>query len=318
MHQLFEEHLELLQGQDKAEGTIQQYKGGLGAFSDWLGEEEKEPTEVSTRDIQRYLSWLKNDREYASGTIRGYASCISVFFENLENTGVIEEDPTEPVKVSDYASGETRKQQETKERRVWLSQEEMSQLVENVPAPTVRNRLLVLFQYFTGLRRQEVVDVKLEDIDREERMVKVQGKGNVLNTAFWQPKLDGLLTAWLDGGHRNSSPYAEESEYLFLSEAAPKLSGEYLNTVVRRGAEKAGLQEILYRDANDRPRYKYTSHALRHSFAMHWLQNGGSLGTLSKQMAHSSITTTEIYGEILDERAKEEYEQYAPDIDFSF
>ncbi|UWG48184.1 XerD/XerC family integrase [Halanaeroarchaeum sp. HSR-CO] len=318
MHEIFDDHLDLLRGQDKAKGTIKQYQGGLKAYSEWLEEQGIEPEGASTRDIQRYLSFLKNEREYAPGTVRGYYSCISGFYKNLDNTGVIEEDPTEGITLSNYASRETRKQQETKERRVWLSQEEMSQLVENVPAPTVRNRLLVLFQYFTGLRRQEVVDVKLEDIDRKERMVKVQGKGNVLNTAFWQPKMDGLLTAWLDGGYRGSSPHAEESPYLFLSQAAPQLSGEYVNRIVKEAAEEAGIQEVLFEDARGRSHYKYTSHALRHSFAMHWLQNGGSLATLSKQMAHSSITTTEIYGEILDERAKEEYDQYAPDIDLSF
>jgi site-specific recombinase XerD len=50
---------------------------------------------------------------------------------------------------------------------------------------------------------------------------------------------------------------------------------------------------------------------------MHWLQNGGSIEGLSKNLAHASVTTTEIYGEILDERAREEYEQYAPDIDLN-
>lgn len=318
MHQSLEEYLEVLRGQDKAEGTIKQYQGGLKAYSEWLEEEGIEPKGASTRDIQRYLSWLKNDREYAPGTIRGYYSSVSVFYSNLDNTGVIEEDPTEGITISNYASTETRKQQETKERRVWLTQDEMNKLVENVPAPKVRNRLLVLFQYFTGLRRQEVADVQLEDIDRERRMVKVQGKGDVLNTAYWQPKLDGLMTAWLDGGHRDSSPYAEESPYLFLSETAPYVSGEYLNTVVIRAAREAGIQEVLYEDRQGRSHNKYTSHALRHSFAMHWLQNGGSIEALSKHMAHSSVTTTEIYGEILDKRAKEEYEKYAPDIDLSF
>lgn len=48
---------------------------------------------------------------------------------------------------------------------------------------------------------------------------------------------------------------------------------------------------------------------------MHWLQNGTSIEGLSKQMTHSSVTTTEIYGEILDERAGEEYEKYGPDIE---
>lgn len=174
----------------------------------------------------------------------------------------------------------------------------------------------MLFQYYTGLRRQEVVDFRLDDLDREARLVRVRGKGNTLNTAHWRAKFDGLLTTWLDGGYRSASPYADESPYLFLSESGPSVSGDSLNEIVVEAARNAGFQEVLYTDAKSRNRYKYTSHVLRHSFAMHWLQNGGSIGGLSKHLAHASVTTTEIYGEILDQRAKEEYDQFAPDVDF--
>jgi integrase/recombinase XerD len=94
------------------------------------------------------------------------------------------------------------------------------------------------------------------------------------------------------------------------------LSGGHLNDIVKQAAENAGIQEVLYKDSAGRRHFKITSHTLRHSFAMHWLENGGSMEGLSKNLAHSSVTTTEIYGEILDERASEEYEKFAPDIDF--
>jgi len=316
MHASLEEYYEILQGQDKAEGTLQRYQGGLEAYSSWLDEEELSPHDITTRDLQRYLSWLKTDREYAPKTIRGYFSAISGYYSDLEAAGELDEDPTEAITLADYAARETLKEQATKERRVWLTQDQLRQVVENVPAPTIRNRLMVLFQYYTILRRQEVVDVTLDDLDREQRQVQVRGKHDTVHTAHWQPKLDSLLSAWLDSGYRAASPYAEESPYLFVPDSGPQVSGDRLNKIVVQAARNAGIQEVLYEDAAGRNRYKYTSHALRHSFAMHWLQNGGSLDDLSKHLAHSSVTTTEIYGEILKERASEEYEQYAPNIDF--
>lgn len=318
MHDTLHEHLEVLKGQDKAQGTIQRYTGALKAYSEWLEEEDTEPEEVGSLDLQRYLSWLKNERGYAPKTIRGYFSSVSGLYRNLKMAGEIEDDPTEDIRVSNYASRETLQEQETKEERVWLTKEEIHSLVENVPEPTIRNRLLVLFQYFTGLRRQEVVDVRLDDLDRENRLVRVRGKGNKLHTAHWQPKLDGLLTQWLDKGYRASSPYADESPYLFVSESAPSVSGDRLNKIVVQAAKNAGIQEVAYEDAMGRNRYKYTSHNLRHSFAVHWLENGGSIEALSKHMAHSSVTTTEIYGEILDKRADDEYKKFAPDVEMSF
>jgi integrase/recombinase XerD len=315
MHEPLEEYLEILQAQDKAEGTLLRYEGSLNAFSEWLQEEDISPYEVSKRDLQRYLAWLKNDREYAPKTIHGYFSPVSGFYQDLESSGEIETDPSEDVSASNYADKVTKTEKVTKEKRSWLETEEVTQLVDNVPAPNLRNRLLVLFMYYTGLRRQEVSDVRIDDLDREDRRVNVRGKGDKVHTAHWQPQLDTLLTRWLDMGKRDASPYANESPYLFVSDSAEKVSGDRITKVVRKAAENAGLQEVLYEDASGRNRYKITSHTLRHSYAVHWIENGGSIEALSKSMAHDSVTTTEIYAEILDKRAKEEYEKFGPKLD---
>lgn len=311
-----EEFIEILEGTGKSEGTIKHYATGLEQFSDWIETEGLTIDEVTPRDVQRYLSALKSEHGYAPKTVRLRFTAISQFYKDLTNNGADFDDPTDPVKVADYAPKTTKKEEITKQKHVWLTEDELKQIVENVPAPTLRNRLVVLFQYYTALRRQEVVNVKIDDLDRENRRVKVRGKGGKNNTAHWQPKLDGLLTAWLDGGYRDASPYARESEYVFVTESTPQMSASRVSYIIVEAAKNAGLQEVLYIDADGRKRYKYTSHTLRHSFAMHWLQNGGSIEALSKVLAHNSVTTTEIYGEILEERAKEEYEQYAPDIDF--
>lgn len=133
--QELDEYFELLKGQDKSEGTLQQYSGGLNAFSDWVEQEEIDDlTTVTTRDIQRYLAWLKNERGYAPKTIRGYFSPVSGFYANLKATGEIEDDPTDDVVVADYASEETLKERESKERRVYFTEGELEQVVENVPS----------------------------------------------------------------------------------------------------------------------------------------------------------------------------------------
>lgn len=316
MHAQMEEFLDILRGQDKAEGTINEYRKGLRQFSSWLDEEGLNPEKVTSRDLQRYLSYLKTDKGYAPKTIRVRFVAVRRFYDDLTGSGVIPDDPTSNVTVTDYAPKRTRVEEVTKEPRKWLAKNELRKLVENVPAPQLRNRLLILFQYYTGLRRKEVCDVKLDDLDREERRVQVRGKNGKAHTAHWRPKLDGLLTAWLDSGYRSASPYARESDYLFLTESSPQLSDGHLNDIVKQAAENAGIQEVLYEDAAGRRHFKITSHTLRHSFAMHWLENGGSIEGLSKNLAHSSVTTTEIYGEILDERAKDEYDKFAPDIDW--
>lgn len=315
MHDEMTEFLEREQATDKAESTVTQYRKALALYSDWLNAEGLAPGDVGHRDLQRYLGYLKSDKGYAPKTIRLKFSAVRQFYADLITANGDHDNPAEPITVTDYAPKRTRKERYTKERRGWVPKDEVTQLVENVPAPTLRNRLVVLFQYFTGLRRQEVSAVELTDLDRDQRQVQVRGKGGKVHTAHWQPMLDGLLTGWLDGGYRKASPYARESPYLFVTESSPRLTGRRINEIVKQAAENAGLQEVLCTDAAGKRQHRITSHILRHSFAMHWLQNGGSIEALSKHLAHSSVTTTEIYGEILDERAQEEYQEFAPQID---
>lgn len=318
MHDEMEDYPGFLKGTDKANSTVKQYRKGLEEFSDWIAGEGLEVEEVETRDVQRFLSFLKTEREFAPKTIRLRFTAVSQFYKDLEihDSGI--EDPTDDVRVADFCSKATRREEVTKEKHIWLSKDEVRQLVGNVPTPGIRNRLLIMFQYYTGLRRQEVADVKLEDIDREERRVRVRGKNNTIQTVHWQPRLDGLMSQWLDGGFRASSPYAEESEYLFLSNRNEKMTGSRINEIVKIAAENAGLQEVLYEDARGAKQYKVTSNILRHSFGMHYLQNGGSMEALSKLMAHSSLATTQTYADVLEDRAKEEYEEFAPDIEIEF
>lgn len=318
MHAEMEEFLELLRGMDRSEGTVKQYRLGLENFSEWIDAEQLEIRSVGPRDVQRFLAYMKNDRGFAPKTIRVRFTGVSQFYKDITNNGIDFDNPTGPIEIGDYAPDETKRAQVTKQEHIWMEKEQVKQIVENAPAPKLRNRLIILFQYFTALRRQEVVDVKLEDIDREHRKVKVRGKHDNHLTARWQPRIDGLMNAWIDGGYRDSYSQAEESSYLFLSRAAPKLGADRVNDIVVEAADRAGIQKILYQDVNGNNRYKYTSHTLRHSFAMHHLQNGGSFEGLSHLLGHSDLETTQIYAEMLEDRADAEYEQYAPDIEMTF
>lgn len=312
------EYFDRKKGQTWKDGTIKVYRRGLEDFSDWLDAEGLAIEEVTYEDLERYLSFLSHDKGFAPKTIRSRYSPINQFFADFTHHGGERDNPAAPVEISGYAKKETKRKQVTKENHTWLSKDEVSQLVENVPAPGTRNRALVLFQYFTGLRRQEVVDVKLADIDRERRIVKVQGKNDYIHKTKWQPKLDRLLTAWLDMGRRDSSPYANESPYLFLTQSTPQLSPSRVSDIVREAASTAGLQEQLYTDAGGTPRYKITSHTLRHSFAMHVMENGADHSEVAALLAHQTEDTAKVYAEMSEQRTLEAYDKYAPDIDFTF
>lgn len=303
--------IESEQGKNKAERTVEKYARGLEDFSTWLAENERDVTDVDFLDIQNYLSYLTNDQKYADKTVYGKFVPVRLFYNQLKKLDRVDDNPVEEVDITDYidSTRSTRTEEKTNKSRIYLSKEELMELVDNVPAPRLRNRLCILFLYYTGLRVSEVTHIKLDNLNREQRTVEVEIKGGDSHTAIWHEKLDGLLTQWLDYGYRESYPTAEDSEYLFVTNTTERLSASRLNEIINEAANNAGLQEVIYEDTLGRKRKKISAHTLRHSFAMHFLQEGGSFEALSNRLAHSSVTTTEIYGEVEDDRGMEEYEE---------
>lgn len=309
------EFYDIVRGQDKKDKTIQEYRRGLSKFESWLQDEcEHDIPEVTINDIRNYLQWL-SEQGYAPGSVRCFYTPVSKFYENLSETE-IDADPTDNIKISNYASSDSLREKHSKQKKIFLTENQLEELVDTVRSPVIRNRLMVLFMYFTGLRREEVVKVQIDDLDREDRKVRVRGKGSKNHVAYWQPKLDGLLSTYLNGPYRDASPYAKDSDYVFVSNWGESVSAETLNEIIVEAAEDAGLQEILFTDQRGREHNKITSHVLRHSFGMNFLSNGGSIEALSKLMAHSKIETTQIYAEVLEERSREEYDEYGPDLDW--
>lgn len=299
------------QGKKKKENTVYTYANGLEEFSKWLDQEGISPLDVDFVDLGNYMTYLMNDRGLANSTAETKFSPINLYYKYLIKLKKIDENPTDNFDAGDYIEWDRTKTKEVRgDERVHLTKEELEKIVEGCPAPKLRNRLLLQFIYYTGLRVSEAVNVKLEDLDRKERLVRVSAKGDKEHTGVWQEDLDGLMTQWLDYGYRDSYPTADDSPYLFITARSEHISVRRVNGILDEAASNAGIQEIIFTDARGRKFKKVTPHKLRHSFAMHFLNDGGSIEALSNRLAHSSIITTEIYGQVEDERGIDEYNTF--------
>lgn len=303
-------YIKTQQGKSNKEGTVYKYAKGLEVFSQWIEQEGISVRAADFIDVGNYIAYLINDKEYADKTVHLKFTPVRGYYSHLEKLGEISENPAEKVDTTEYyKTSRTRTEERTGKRRVYLTKDEIKDLVDNVPAPRLRNRLIILFMYYTGLRRSEVCRVKLDDLNREHRTVQVEVKGGDTHTAVWHSKLDGLMTQWLDYGYRDSYPPAEGSPYLFVTRASEQLSSKRLGDIVDKAATNADLQDVMYEDARGREYKRISCHTLRHSFAMSFLEDGGSIEALSNRLAHNSVLTTEIYGEVKDNRGIEEYNQ---------
>jgi integrase/recombinase XerD len=192
-----------------------------------------------------------------------------------------------------------------------LSPNEKEQLCEHVPAPQIRNELLIRFLWQTGLREHEVRNVRLQDLDRDERIVNIYSEKVYKDREVgYQPSVDFLMNQWLDSGYRDRFSSASDSEYVFVSRKAEKLTEGRVNDVVKKAAENAGIQDTYDDDAAGNTRHTVTAHALRHSFAVQSLKNGMDVRFLQELMGHADISTTERYLKITGREAIEQQRKY--------
>lgn len=300
----------------RAESTVRNARSNLRHFSRFLDERGISIEEISSGDLEEYFHQMDRE-EYSNHTIRNRYLTVRQLLDHL---GIEEysENPANQFKISKYASRKNKREEKALQKRVWLTRDEINDLVDAAPQPVVRNRCLILFMYYTACRRSEVSKVKITNMDFEERKARViSPKTGKTITVRWQPHLDSLLRRWRED-YRPAYINAEDSPHLFITKQANQVAPNHISRVIREAAENAGIQEVLYEDTAGNKRRRVTSHALRHSFAVHWLQppNKGSLEELKEILAHEDVQTTQVYTEIVEEQVDEAYANHAATIDY--
>jgi site-specific recombinase XerD len=150
----------------------------------------------------------------------------------------------------------------------------------------LRNRALVELVYSAGLRSQEAIDLDLADVDFEQELVHVRGKG----------------------GKERVVPLGEEASHavaVYLRESRPQLA---------RGAENALFLSARGRrlDTSTLRRLLPHPHRLRHAFATHLLEGGADLRTIQELLGHSSLSTTQMYSHVDARRLRKVYDRSHP------
>jgi integrase/recombinase XerD len=300
------------QQRKKSDSTANRYRNSFEKWVDWLSQNrEKTVFEATQNDFEEYVFDLQDDG-YAPDTIKVRRAAVSQFYQVMERKRAggatfpesIIDDEGEVDNVAEdvnlngsYQKSGTLKSQHSREDIFYLEPEEVKQLKEHVPAPQVRNELIIMMLYQTGMRRGELARVRLKDIDRDERTIQVRNEKSESNRTVWyQASLDTNLSIWL-GSERDAVLTASESEYLFPSKMSERISDWSVSEVVRQAAENAGLQETLYVDQRGREQVKITAHTLRHSFANRLVTGEDSIDVARLQdlLGHDDIETTRIY-----------------------
>jgi len=271
--------------------TIRGYEEDLKLFYQFLEEiqgEEVDPTQVDARKLRRYSAWL-NGRGYAQSTIARRLASLRSFYRFQRRQGVIDANPTEAL----------RNPKQPKRLPRLLRVEDVIRLLDSIAMDTplgIRDRAMFETLYGGGLRVSELVGLNLEDLDLEQELLRIRGKGKRERLSPVGRVATFQIQHWL--AIRQPADLSEKA--LFLNRYGKRLTSRSVGRLLESHLVRVGL------DLSASP------HTLRHSFATHLLDRGADLRSVQELLGHRNLTTTQIYTHVTEERMLRIYESAHP------
>lgn len=282
----------LLARQGLATATATAYQQDLDNFFLFLDEAGQGGDSAANLDeglLFLYLAWLRS-RDNGATTMSRRLSALRSFFAFALRENVISENPVELIdnpKTPFHLP-------------ILLSRAEMERILSLPAIDTrggMRDRCILELLYAGGLRVSELCNLKVDDLDMQQGIARVLGKGAKERVAPIHNLMLELLDKYISKWRPQFRP---ASKFLFLNRSGNGLTRQYIWKLVKKYAAQANLPDTL------------SPHSFRHSFATHLLEGGADLRTVQILLGHSSINTTEIYTHVVDERLREIHHKCHP------
>jgi integrase/recombinase XerD len=265
----------------------------LEEFATWFSRQEQValPANVAIDHLTRYLSERKS-AGLAPASLKLIVVALKIFFRFLKTRHLVERDPADVLVLPRLE----RYLPDT------LNELEIQKLLEvdlrNRPFPKRDQAILELF-YSSGLRISELTQARLENLNLEDRFIRVTGKGNKTRLIPVGRKAGEAISAYLEGERRLLVKSRTGSE-LFLSRHGKRLTTQRVWQIDKEIAELGGFETRIY------------PHLLRHSFATHLLANGADLRIIQELLGHADIATTQVYTHVEQNRLKAIHKKFHP------
>lgn len=268
------------------ETTIRSYSKDIQHFNEFIKKYNIDYHNINRDEIRKYLKYL-DDSKMAKSSISRMLSSLRHFYNYLLING--------KVKTNQFKS--VRNPKKDKKLPNFLIGEELNKIFDTIDVSSdlgLRNRLIIELLYATGLRVSELTSLKINDIDFGSKEIRVMGKGSKERIVFYGEYAEFFLKKYIDVNRRNLLK-GKNSEYLFINGNGGNLSTR-------------GVQLIVDKVVNDAAiKHNISPHVIRHTFATDLLNNGADLKSVQELLGHSSLSTTQIYTHITNERLRSVY-----------
>jgi len=280
----------------RAAATIEAYRRDLAGWVDFLDGRGLTIEAAGPRDVEAFLAAQQLDG-LASATVARIASTLRGLYGFLLEEGVVVTDPTALLAP----------RRTTTRLPVVLTEPQVLALLSS-PATDepvdVRDRAVLELLYGTGMRVSELVGLELGDVDFDEELVRVTGKGDKQRLVPLGRAAEAAVRAWLSPAARgvllDRAGRAGDSRAVFCNLRGRRLSRQGVDLVVRRHSRRAGLPQAT------------SAHTLRHTCATHMLAHGADVRVIQELLGHASVATTQRYTKVTPSHLVDAYRAAHP------
>ena len=271
--------------------TLAAYRADLVALARWLAARHVALPKTGRADLMDFIAARVHGGARPRSTARQLSS-FRRFFRYLIREALIAEDPTAQIAMPKIGRSLPRS----------LSEAEVEALLA---APAVadplghRDRTMLEVLYATGLRVSELVHLKLGQVNMNQGVIRVLGKGNRERLIPLGEEAMRWLKSFIDGA-RADILLDRSTDFLFPTRRGDRMTRQAFWHIIKRYARKAAVDRDL------------SPHTLRHAFATHLLNHGADLRVVQMLLGHSDLSTTQIYTHVARERLKELHTTHHP------
>jgi len=268
------------------ETTVTSYLNALNKYNDFIDEKNIQYKTITKDEIREYLKRL-DEENYSKSSVSQNLSALRNFYSFLVNNNKITSNQFKLIKNP------------KKEKHLpnFLQPDELQSIFDSIELETplgIRNRLIIELLYATGLRVSELVSLELKDINFSSHEIRVTGKGDKERIVFFGDYALKYLKMYLNRS-RSILLNGKKEDILLLNKDGNPITARGIEVVIDKIVNEAALKHNI------------SPHVIRHTFATDMLNNGADLKSVQELLGHSSLSTTQIYTHITNERLRSVY-----------
>ena len=270
--------------------TIASYMRDMRQFSGWLNVQGLDVVDATKLNIRQYLSHLEAEGRSGATVSRSLAS-LKNFYSYVVSSGFMEQTPVVDIHID---RGEKKLPQILTGREIELL------LAQPVPIDPkgIRDKAMLEVMYATGIRVTELIQLDVDDVNLDLGTIKCSGTRKSRSIPLYPGALRAL-SIYMNDIRRSMIADPRETA-LFVNISGVRMSRQGFWKILKHYQDTAHIEKDI------------TPHTLRHSFAVHLLENGADLGSLQELMGHSDISSTQLYTHMINQKLKSVYDKCHP------